>query len=405
MEFRSVQLDNGLEIVAEINPSAFSQSLGYFVKTGSRDETPKMAGVSHFLEHMVFKGTAKRTAEDVNQELDDLGSQSNAYTSEEQTVYYMSVLPENQAHALELLSDIMRPALRDDDFETEKQVIIEEIAMYDDQPPYGAVERAMEEFFGEHPLARRVLGTRETVLALDPVSMRDYHQSRYAPNNLTLVATGAVQFDELVESAKRLTANWQPMDTSRALQRPKAPQASVELIHPPATQQYTLQHAMGVASSDSYRYVLRVLASILGDDSGSRLFWALVDNGLAESAVVFTQEFDDCGLFSIYTTCAPEQHESNWEVIQSILASGADKPVTDREIELAKNKICSGLILSSERPSNRLFSVGGAWLKRERYETVAEVATNYQRVTRNQLQEAFEKLKSRSTVTVTVHPE
>lgn len=405
MEFRSVQLDNGLEIVAEINPSAFSQSLGYFVKTGSRDETPKMAGVSHFLEHMVFKGTEKRSAEDVNQELDDLGSQSNAYTSEEQTVYYMSVLPENQAHALELLSDIMRPALRDDDFETEKQVIIEEIAMYDDQPPYGAVERAMEEFFGEHPLARRVLGTRETVLALDPVSMREYHQSRYAPNNLTLVAAGAVQFDELVESAKRLTASWSPMDTSRSLQRPKEPQASVELVHPPATQQYTLQHAMGVASSDNYRYVLRVLASILGDDSGSRLFWALVDNGLAESAVVFTQEFDDCGLFSIYTTCAPEQHESNWDVIQKILASGAENPVTDREIELAKNKICSGLILSSERPSNRLFSVGGAWLKRERYETVAEVAANYQRVTRNQLQEAFEKLKSRSTVTVTVHPE
>lgn len=405
MEFRSVQLDNGLEIVAEINPSAFSQSLGYFVKTGSRDETPKMAGVSHFLEHMVFKGTEKRSAEDVNQELDDLGSQSNAYTSEEQTVYYMSVLPENQAHALELLSDIMRPALRDDDFETEKQVIIEEIAMYDDQPPYGAVERAMEEFFGEHPLARRVLGTKETVLALDPVSMREYHQSRYAPNNLTLVAAGAVQFDELVESAKRLTASWAPMDTSRSLQRPKSPQASVELVHPPATQQYTLQHAMGVASSDNYRYVLRVLASILGDDSGSRLFWALVDNGLAESAVVFTQEFDDCGLFSIYTTCAPEQHESNWDVIQKILASGAENPVTDREIELAKNKICSGLILSSERPSNRLFSVGGAWLKRERYETVAEVAANYQRVTRNQLQEAFEKLKSRSTVTVTVHPE
>jgi predicted Zn-dependent peptidase len=405
MEFRSVQLDNGLEIVAEINPSAFSQSLGYFVKTGSRDETPNMAGVSHFLEHMVFKGTAKRSAEDVNQELDDLGSQSNAYTSEEQTVYYMSVLPENQAHALELLSDIMRPALRDDDFETEKQVIIEEIAMYDDQPPYGAVERAMEEFFGDHPLARRVLGTRDTVLALDPGAMREYHQSRYAPNNLTLVAAGAVQFDELVESAKRLTSTWRPMDTSRSLQRPKPPQASVELVHPPATQQYTLQHALGVASSDSHRYVLRVLASILGDDSGSRLFWALVDNGLAESAVLFTQEFDDCGLFSIYTTCAPEQHESNWEIIQNILASGAEKPISEREIELAKNKICSGLILSSERPSNRLFSVGGAWLKRERYETVAEVAANYQRVTHTQLQEAFENLRSRSTVTVTVHPE
>ncbi|XZE18530.1 M16 family metallopeptidase [Pirellulaceae bacterium SH449] len=405
MEFRSVQLDNGLEIIAEINAAAFSESIGYFVKTGSRDETPAMAGVSHFLEHMVFKGTAKRTAEDVNQELDDLGSQSNAYTSEEQTVYYMSVLPENQEHALELLSDIMRPAIRDDDFETEKQVIIEEIAMYDDQPPYGAVERAMEAFFGEHPLSRRVLGTRETVLALDPVSMRAYHEARYAPNNLTLVATGAVQFDKLVESAKRLTADWHSMDTSRSLQRPKASQSEIELIHPPATQQYTLQHAPGVSSSDSSRHVLRVLASILGDDSGSRLFWELVDNGLAESAVVFTQEFDDCGLFSIFTTCAPEQHESNWETIQSILASGVKQPITDREIELAKNKICSGLILSSERPSNRLFSVGGAWLKREQYETVAEVAAHYKRVTKTQLQEAFEQLADRTTVTVTVHPE
>jgi predicted Zn-dependent peptidase len=147
-----------------------------------------------------------------------------------------------------------------------------------------------------------------------------------------------------------------------------------------------------------------VLASILGDDSGSRLFWQLVDNGLAESAVVFTQEFDDCGLFSIFTTCAPEQHESNWETIQSILASGVKQPITDREIELAKNKICSGLVLSSERPSNRLFSVGGAWLKRGKYETVSEVAAHYKRVTKTQLQEAFEQLADRTTVTVTVHP-
>ena len=124
MQFRSEKLSNGLEVIAEVNPEAFSLSLGYFVKTGSRDETPEMAGVSHFLEHMMFKGTARRTAEDVNQELDDLGSQSNAYTSEEQTVYYMSVLPEFQHAALDLLSDMMRPALRDEDFQTERQVIL-----------------------------------------------------------------------------------------------------------------------------------------------------------------------------------------------------------------------------------------------------------------------------------------
>ena len=166
MQFKQTTLDNGLEIIAEVNSNAFSLSLGYFVKTGSRDESLDIAGVSHFLEHMLFKGTPRRTSVDVNRQLDDLGSQSNAFTSEEQTVYYMSVLPENQFPALDLVTDMMRPSLRDDDFQTEKQVILEEIAMYDDQPPYGAMERAMEEFFGEHPLSTRVLGTKESVSTL-----------------------------------------------------------------------------------------------------------------------------------------------------------------------------------------------------------------------------------------------
>ena len=126
MQFKQVTLDNGLEIIAEVNPNAFSLSLGYFVKTGSRDESLDVAGVSHFLEHMLFKGTQRRTSVDVNRELDDLGSQSNAFTSEEQTVYYMSVLPDNQYPALDLLTDMMRPSLRDEDFQTEKQVILED---------------------------------------------------------------------------------------------------------------------------------------------------------------------------------------------------------------------------------------------------------------------------------------
>ncbi len=163
MEFRHHRLDNGLEIISEVNPQSFSTAIGYFVKTGSRDESVESAGVSHFLEHMMFKGTHRRTAEQVNQRLDELGSQSNAYTSEEQTVYYMTLLPELQSDGVELLTDMMRPALREEDFETERNVILEEIAMYDDQPPYGAMERLMEEYFVDHPLSIRVLGTQETV--------------------------------------------------------------------------------------------------------------------------------------------------------------------------------------------------------------------------------------------------
>ena len=154
--FRSTTLDNGLQVIAEVHPQGYTASFGYFVKTGARDETDEVAGVSHFLEHMMFKGTPTRSAADVNRQLDELGGQSNAYTSEEQTVYYATVIPKYQNRMVELLTDILRPTLRTEDFETERMVILEEIAKYDDQPPFGAFERSMEEYFGSHGLGRRI---------------------------------------------------------------------------------------------------------------------------------------------------------------------------------------------------------------------------------------------------------
>src|SRR5262245_35125756 len=143
MPFREHTLDNGLEIVAETSPDAYSSAFAFFVKTGARDETMAISGVSHFLEHMVFKGSANRTGAEGNLDLHDLSASSNAYTSEEQTVYFTTILPEDHEEIVELLSDMMRPALRQEDFDTEKQVILEEIAKYDDQPPYGAHEKCM----------------------------------------------------------------------------------------------------------------------------------------------------------------------------------------------------------------------------------------------------------------------
>lgn len=405
MQFRHEILPNGLEIVAEINPDAFSQSLGYFVRTGSRDESQEIAGVSHFLEHMMFKGTPTRTSLDVNRALDDLGSQSNAYTSEEQTVYYMSVLPEHQLEALDLLTDMMRPTLHQEDFDTEKQVILEEIAMYDDQPPYGAMERAMEAYFGDHPLATRVLGTRQTVSDLTADAMRAYHRERYAPSNVCLVATGAVDFDALVRDATVRTDHWEPAATDRKRFLPHPATAAVTMVHPPATQQYTLEYSPSPSIRDPQRYVQRILASILGDDSGSRMFWELTDKGLADLAVAFTNEFEDCGIFGLYLACAPAQQSENWERIEGILAQGRTLAITDKELELAKNKVRAGMILASERPSNRLFSIGNGWLSRRKYETVRESTENYQRVTRDEVQSAFEQLANRIRVRVSVGPE
>lgn len=405
MQFKQITLDNGLEVISEVNPNAFSMSLGYFVKTGSRDESMEVAGVSHFLEHMLFKGTPRRTSVDVNRQLDDLGSQSNAFTSEEQTVYYMSVLPENQFPALDLLTDMMRPSLRDEDFQTEKQVILEEIAMYDDQPPYGAMERAMEEYFGDHPLSTRVLGTKESVSELTAEAMREYHRARYAPNNLCLVASGAVDFDALVRETQKMTKLWQPASARRKLSTPVPQSKQIQMVHPPATQQYTLEFSQGPGYMDQARYVTRILATVLGDDSGSRLFWELVDKGLADAAVCYTYEFQDCGVFGLYLAGDPQQQQDNWDLIQSIVSDSNSNPITERELELAKNKICSGILLAAERPSNRLFSVGGTWLSRHQYETAAQVSQHYRSVTLDEVQEAFESLKDRKAVRVSVGPE
>ena len=158
LTFQKTTLDNGLTIIGEHNPEAQSFAAGYFVKTGSRDETQEVAGVSHFLEHMMFKGTPRRSPADINREFDELGANYNAYTSDERTVYYGAVLPERGPKLLDLLSDMMRPALRQEDFDLEKNVILEEIAMYEDRPSFKVFEEGNEHFYNGHPLGQ--LGPR-----------------------------------------------------------------------------------------------------------------------------------------------------------------------------------------------------------------------------------------------------
>ncbi len=404
MQFENVRLDNGLQIIAEVNPQAFSQSLGYFVKTGARDETMAMAGVSHFLEHMVFKGTERRSAQDVNRELDELGANSNAYTCEDQTVFYMSVIPEHQEHSIDLLTDLMRPALRDEDFETERNVILEEIAMYDDSPPYGALERCMEEFFGSHPLATRVLGTPHTVGMLDANAMREYHFQRYAPDNLCLAAAGNVDFDALLKQTEKLTKNWKPGNFQRSRQEPSHRNSYLELQHAPAVQQYTFQLASGISRTDPRRYAFRLMATVLGDDSGSRLFWSLVDPGLAESAGMFAQEYDDCGLIGLYLTCAPEETQENWDILQEIVQED-QTPITELELEIARNKLTSSMILAAERPGNRLFTIGNSMTLRGVYETLEQSLEKYRVVDLVSVQAAWAEFQQQPSARVTVGPE
>ncbi|HEV3136917.1 MAG TPA: pitrilysin family protein [Pirellulales bacterium] len=372
MEFRKHQLDNRLQIIAECNAEAHSTALGFFVQTGARDETDEVAGVSHFLEHMMFKGTPTRSAQDVNREFDEMGAHYNAFTSEEQTVYYAAVLPELQTAAVELLGDIIRPSLREEDFNTEKQVIIEEIRMYEDQPPFGADEKCKAAHFGSHPLGRSVLGTVQSITDLRVEAMRQYFEKRYAPDNITLAAAGRIDFEALVAAAERLCGHWKPMAPPREIP-PAAPHLGFECLKKEtATLEYVLQLAGGPASADSDRYAAKILATILGDDSGSRLYWALVDSGLAEQASLSHHDYQGTGLFMTYMSCDPENAQANLDEIAKIYAQAERDGVTAAELAQAKSKINSRVVLGSERPRGRLFSVGGNWMQRREYRTVQQ---------------------------------
>lgn len=404
MEFRSHTLPNGLEIIAECNPKAYSLGMAFFVKTGSRDETDEISGVSHFLEHMVFKGTAQRSAADVNRELDELGSHSNAYTSEEQTVYYCTVLPEYQDRALELLSDMMRPALREDDFTTEKKVIIEEIAKYDDQPPYGGHEKSMAVFFGDHPLSRSVLGTAQTVGALTPEQMRKYFEQRYSPRNMAVVASGKVDFERLVAEADRWCGHWKPFDAPRRTDRAPSRQAFEVIKNDLATQEYMLVLGGGPSATDPDRYAARLLATVLGDDSGSRLYWALVDNGLVDFAGMGASEYQGTGLLWTYMCCQPEDAADNLQRLREVYVEAEANGITEKELEQAKNKVCSHLVLQAERPSSRLFSVGNGWIQRREYRSVREIVDAYRRVTVDDANAVLAKYPLTVNTTVCIGP-
>ncbi|MGL6096520.1 MAG: M16 family metallopeptidase, partial [Fimbriiglobus sp.] len=215
MPFHTHRLPNGLQVIAETIPSARSAAVGFFVKTGARDEQPAEAGVSHFLEHMVFKGTPRRTALDVNRDFDRIGANYNAYTSEENTVYYAAVLPEYLPPAVDILADVLRPSLRDADFDTEKQVILEEIKMYEDQPGSTAWDKARRLHFADHPLGNTILGSTASVTELTSTQMRDYFSRRYAAPNIVVAAAGNLDWPGFVDLITAKCGDWSPATVGR----------------------------------------------------------------------------------------------------------------------------------------------------------------------------------------------
>ena len=403
-DFRHATLENGLTVIAETSPDAHTAAVGFFVKTGARDEPRELMGVSHFLEHMAFKGSERRNADAVNRDFDRIGASHNAFTTGELTAFHAHVLPEKLGDATEIIADILRPSLRQADFDEEKGVILEEIAMYDDNPFWRLWESANERYFGAHPLGHRVLGTRETVTALTRDQMQGYFDRRYSASNTVVCAAGAVDFDRLLEDVRRCCGSWRSGDVSRSHPAFRAHEETVRVSMKQANRAYLAWLSPAPGVQDPRRYAAAMLAQVLGDSDGSRLYWALVEPGIAEEAQAQYDGHDGLGEFVTYAACAPEDADKVERIVLAELER-VRHDLTDRELANARAKVSTAVAIGGERPEGRMRRLGALWTYRGRYASLEDEIAEIERLGVADLKQLAHEFPLRPTLRAMVLPE
>jgi predicted Zn-dependent peptidase len=378
--FERHQLPNGLTIVGEISDAAHSAAAGFFVKTGARDEPTPVMGVSHFLEHMMFKGTSDLAADELNRAFDEIGAKNNAYTSSELTAFHVHTLPEHLPRGLELLSRMMRPALRQTDFDTEKGVILEEIAMYEDNPFFVLYEACLERHFGAHPLAHRVLGTSQSITDLTSEAMRSYFTTRYSPDNTILAVAGKMDFASVCAQAESICGAWTATGVSRDYAKPAKGGGTFELHNPKFNRGYLLAFCEAPAMDDPRRYAASLLAQILGAPDNSRFHWALIEPGLAEDAVAQYDPHDRFGELLLFASGDPERLGEIWSIMSRELRALRDSLAQD-DLDRLMAKLASGIILAGERPDGRMHRIGRVMTYLGAHTTLEEELERLRRVT------------------------
>jgi predicted Zn-dependent peptidase len=403
IQFRQETLPNGLTIVAECNDDAHTSAVGFFVRTGTRDEERPVMGVSHFLEHMMFKGTARRSADDVNREFDELGANYNAYTSHETTVYYAQVLPEFLPRAIDLLGDMLRPALRDEDFNIEKNVIIEEIGMYEDRPQWRLQDTLIEQYFQDHPMGFRVLGTVQSITDLSADQMRQYFSHRYSPDNIVVAAAGKIDFGKLVDDVAAAAGEWKPTGARRDYHEPAVADREKAVADAKLNRHYVAMMCPGPSAQDERRYAAKVLADVIGDADGSRLYWALVDPGLADEADISILPQDRVGAYMAYASCDPERAGQVERVLLDTIDRYFDS-IDEGEIIRAKNKRATQNTLSGESPAGRMASVGNQWIYQGEYRPLTIELERIMAVTSDDIRALIEAFPFRPRTVVRLGP-
>jgi predicted Zn-dependent peptidase len=348
-------------VVTEAVPSVRSIALGMFIGTGSRNETPAQAGVSHFLEHLLFKGTERFSSVEIDQIFDGMGAEVNAGTGKETTSVYSRFLDQHLERALDVMADmVLRPAYPDID--SEREVVIEEIAMYEDEPSEKVHDVLSQAVFGDHPLGRPIIGRADVISSVPVPQIAEYHDGRYVGSNLVVTAAGNLEHERLVELVERLA----PARPGLVEPAPPAPEAISPraCFHSKQTEQYHLcLGAPGIARGDERRFVLRVLDTILGGSSSSRLFQEVREKrGLAYAVYSYSSQYVDTGQVGVYVGTRPDNVTKAMEVIADELRRIATEPVDADELSRAKENVKGRLALSLESTLTRMNRLGGSVL-------------------------------------------
>jgi predicted Zn-dependent peptidase len=350
---RLTELESGVRVVTEVVPSVRSVALGLWVRTGSRDETPAQAGVSHFLEHMLFKGTASHSAIEISEIFDGLGASVNAATGKETTQLHARFLDEHTEEAFELLAEmLLRPAYPEVD--SEREVVLEEIAMYEDEPMDRVHDFLADAVFGEHPLGRRVLGAAEVISSISVPDIDAYHRARYVAPNVVVAAAGHLEPDAICELAQRfLLASSQDAAAANGAATAAEPRLR---FHEKDTEQYHICFgAPGLTRRDERRFALAVLDSIFGGATSSRLFIEVREKrGLAYSVGSYNDQYTDLGLVATYVGTREDNVEEACSVIAAEMERIRSEPVSEVELARAKEHVKGRLVLSSESTAIRM---------------------------------------------------
>ncbi len=401
--FHTHRLKNGLQIVAQPMPDFESVAVSYYVHTGSRDEAdPSIAGVSHFLEHMVFKGTKDLDWQEITLEFNKIGAELNAFTSHESTVYYARVLSEYLDRAVALLSDMVYPRLDEKDFTMEKEVIINEIARSEDQPYNVAYRKLMQTYFGNHPLGRDVLGSRESIRGMKIEDMRDYWKRRYAANNLIFSIAGKFDWDHVLELIEKHCSDWRTGDSGRDASHYEPAQPINNVIIDKKLKQQIMLIAMPcVDIKDPDYYAAAIGGSILGDSDGSRLYWNIYQKGLAESAGAGIWAMEGTGIMLMEANSTPAEAPRVLKMLNMELDSLLNDGIHEDELQRAKDKWISSMVLGSESTFGRMRALSNDWVTEGRLVTIEEEIERVQKITTEDVTRALRRFPLREKQVLT----